>query len=187
MRTGKAPYVPKDTLRRTLDAQHGVHALRNRTILLLSHYLGLRAKELAGLTVGDVFDLATGQVKEVVRLTKTKGDRFREAFLVNDEARDHVRRHIISRPARSTAPLFLSQKGGAFTANTMQKLLHNIYAEAGVSASSHSGRRSFATRLIEGGADVYAVMQMMGHSSIMTTQQYFATSPERLKRFAGVL
>lgn len=187
MRNGKAPYVQKDTLHRTLQAQQGSHALRNRTILLLSHYLGLRSKELAGLTVGDVFDLHTGQVKEVVRLTKTKGDKFREAFLVNELARDHVRRYLVTRPARPRAPLFLSQKGGAFSPNTMQKLLHNIYADAGVAATSHSGRRSFATRLIESGADIYAVMQMMGHSSITTTQQYFATSPERLKKFAGVL
>lgn len=187
MRLGKAPYVPKDTLRRTLDAQRGTHALRNKTILLMSHCLGLRAKELALLLVGDVFDLHQGQVKEVVRLTKTKGEKFREAFLVNEECRDHLRRYLTTRPARATAPLFLSQKGGAFSPNTMQKLLHNIYTDAGVSASSHSGRRSFATRLIEGGADIYAVMEMMGHSSIMTTQQYFATSPERLKRFAGVL
>lgn len=187
MRMGKAPYVPKSDLRRALDGQQGQHALRNRTILLLSHCLGLRAKELALLLVGDVLDLHQGEVKEVVRLLKTKGEKFREAFLVNDEARDHLRRYLVTRPARADAPLFLSQKGGAFSPNTMQKLLHNIYAAAGIAASSHSGRRSFATRLIEGGADVYAVMQMMGHSSIMTTQQYFATSPERLKKFARIL
>lgn len=187
MRKGKAPYVPPDTLRRTLDAQVGTHTLRNRTILLLSHYLGLRAKELAGLLVGDVLDLRTGQVKDVVRLFVTKGSKFREAFLVNAEARDHVRRYIITRPARHEAPLFLSQKGGAFSPNTMQKLLHNIYESAGVQASSHSGRRSFATRLIESGADIYAVMTMMGHTSISTTQNYFTASPERLKRFANSL
>lgn len=187
MRLGKAPYVPKGDLRRALDAQQGSHALRNRTILLVSHYLGLRAKELALLLVGDVFDLHQGQVREVVRLLKTKGDKFREAFLVNDEVRDHLRRYLVTRPARADAPLFLSQKGGAFSPNTMQKLLHNIYAEAGIAASSHSGRRSFATRLIQSGADIYAVMEMMGHSSITTTQGYFATSPERLKKFAGAL
>lgn len=139
------------------------------------------------LLVGDVFDLHQGQVKEIVRLLKTKGDKFREAFLVNDEVRDHLRRYLVTRPARHDAPLFLSQKGGPFSPNTMQKLLHDIYADAGVAASSHSGRRSFATRLIEGGADIYAVMEMMGHTSISTTQAYFQTSPERLKRFAGIL
>lgn len=187
MRTGKAPYVPPTTLRRTLDAQAGIHQLRNRTILLLSHYLGLRAKELAGLVVGDVFDIHAGEVREVVRLFVTKGNKFREAFLVNAETRDHVRRYLVTRPARHDAPLFLSQKGGAFSANTMQKLVRNIYLEAGVAASSHSGRRSFATHLIEKGADIYAVMEMMGHSSITTTQGYFSTSPARLKRFAGAL
>lgn len=184
MRQGKAPYLSQEVLQRTLDAQVGIHALRDRTILLMSHYLGLRAKELAGLLVGDVFDPTTGQVREVVRLFRTKGDKFREAFLVNESVREHVRRYLIIRGTRADSPLFLSQKGGSFSANTMQKLLARIYARAGVEASSHSGRRSFATRLIESGADIYAVMQMMGHSSITTTQAYFSTSPERLKRFA---
>lgn len=187
MRLGKAPYVPKETLQRTLDAQQGTHALRNRTILLMSHCLGLRAKELALLVVGDVFDLHQGEVKEVIKLIKTKSDKPREAYIVNAQLRDHLRRYLIERPARFNAPLFLSQKGGAFSPNTMQKLMHNIYHDAGVLATSHSGRRSFATRLIESGADIYAVMEMMGHASITTTQQYFATSPERLKRFAGAL
>lgn len=187
MKTGKAPYVPPGVLRRTLDAQTGNHQLRNRTILLLSHFLGLRAKELAGLMVGDVFDFGSGDVKEVVRLFVTKGNRFREAFLVHQETRDHVRLYVATRPARKNAPLFISQKGGPFTANTMQKLIRNIYFSADVLASSHSGRRSFATNLIERGADIYSVMQMMGHSSIATTQAYFASSPERLKRLAGTL
>ena len=187
MRQGKAPYVPPTTLRRSLDAQQGIHALRNKTILLLSHYLGLRAKELAGLLIGDVFDPGTGQVREVIRLFRTKGDKFREAFLVNEEATDHVRRYLLTRGHRLNAPLFLSQKGGAFSPNTMQKLLHNIYQTADVAATSHSGRRSFATNLIEKGADIYSVMELMGHTSITTTQKYFATSPARLKRLVSVL
>ena len=58
---------------------------------------------------------------------------------------------------------------------------------AGVHASSHSGRRSFATHLIQNGADIYTVKEMMGHTSIATTQEYFTTSPERMKKFAALL
>lgn len=85
------------------------------------------------------------------------------------------------------SPLFLSQKGGAFSPNTMQRLIANLYKKGDVRASSHSGRRSFATRLIENGTDIYAVMELMGHSSIQTTQTYFATNPERLKRLSALL
>lgn len=184
MKKGKAPFVADDALERTLSAQRLRNGLRDQTILLMSHFLGLRSMELAALTVGDVFDLQTGQVKEVLRLVVTKGDRFREVFLVDEQTRDHVRRYLISRPARPDAPLFLSQKGGRFSGNTMQRLIANCYKKAGVRASSHSGRRSFATRLINSGADIYSVKELLGHSSIVTTQVYFATDPLRLKRLA---
>ncbi|TCV82693.1 tyrosine-type recombinase/integrase [Sulfurirhabdus autotrophica] len=190
MKQGKAPYIPVEVLERTLAAQSGYHAPRNRAVLLLSHYLGLRAKELSLLTIGDVFDPHSGSVKETIRLlaSMTKGERFREVFLVNEQSRENVRLYLLSRGIRHlAAPLFLSQKGGQFSANTMQRLIANIYKTANVKASSHSGRRSFATRLIESGADIYSVKELLGHSSIVTTQAYFATSPERLKRIAGVL
>lgn len=171
-----------------LQAQCGANADRDIAILYLSHYLGLRAKELASLRVGDVFDPKSG-VREVIRLLAmmTKGDRYREVFLVKDEARQAILRYISTRSTRPEAPLFLSQKGGALSPNTMQRLVANLYLKADVKASSHSGRRSFATRLIEAGADIYAVKELLGHTSIVTTQRYFSTSPERLKKTAGLL
>ncbi len=184
MKQGKAPFVSDDSLRRTLDAQRGCNALRDQTILLVSHFVGLRAMELAALKVQDVFDFRSGQVKDTIRLLVTKGDRFREVFLVDEETRDHVARHVQSRGVRPDAPLFLSQRGRAFSANTMQRLVANLYKKAGVRGSSHSGRRSFATRLINSGADIYSVKELLGHSSIVTTQVYFATDPLRLKRLA---
>lgn len=81
----------------------------------------------------------------------------------------------------------MSQKGGAYSPNTLQRHLHNLYAKASVKASSHSGRRSFATRLIQNGADIHTVMVLMGHSNIATTQKYLNTDIERLKRFAALL
>lgn len=184
MKKGKAPYVPEEALERTLAAQRGRNALRNRTILLVSHFLGLRAMELAALKVGDVFDHKTGQVRDTIRLLVTKGDKFREVFLVDEETRDHVRRLLLTRSRKPDAPLFLSQKGQPFSANTMQRLVANCYKQAGVRASSHSGRRSFATRLINSGADIYSVKELLGHSSITTTQVYFSSDPLRLKRLA---
>lgn len=187
MKTGVAPYVPKEVLARVIAAQDGCNVRRDQAILYFSHYLGLRAKEIALLSLGDVVT-SDGSIKEVIRLFKTKGNKFRESFLVNTDARESLRRYLATRGIRHLdAPLFLSQKGGAFTPNTMQRLIANLYKKADIKASSHSGRRSFATNLIERGADIYSVMQMMGHSSITTTQGYFATSPERLKRFANIL
>lgn len=190
MKQGKAPYVPKSALEDALLAQKGLHGQRDKAILMLSHYMGLRSMELAALTLGDLFDPQTGQIRDVVRLLAemTKGHKFREVFLVNERARETLRVYLTTRSLRHlSAPLFLSQRGGAFSANTMQRLLSIMYRRAGVRGSSHSGRRSFATHLIESGADIYAVKELLGHASIVTTQAYFSTSPTRLKKFVGML
>ena len=184
---GQAPYLPKEVLDRVIGDVRGINAARNRAVLLFSHYLGLRAKEIAGLVIGDVFDPRTG-IRDTLRLFKTKGDKFREAFLVNEETREALNAYLTYRGVTHTeTPLFLSQKGGAFSANTMQRMIGNLYRRASVRGSSHSGRRSFATRLIESGTDIFTIKELMGHSSISTTQQYFATSPERLKRAVASL
>lgn len=183
MKTGKAPYVSLEDLEYTMAVLEGRNARRNKAILLFSHYLGLRAKELAALKVGDVIEVRGGRTKEVVRLigAYTKGNKYREVFLVEDQVCKILREYVLAeRPLIADAPLFLSQKGGAFTANTMQKMIKNLYKQAGIEASSHSGRRSFATHLIRSGADIYSVQQLMGHSSIQTTQEYFASDPNHL-------
>ena len=82
---------------------------------------------------------------------------------------------------RLDVPLFKSQKGGFFNANSMVDLIKRIYQDAGLgNASSHSGRRKFATSLIESGADINCVKILMGYSSIQTTALYFSTNPDRL-------
>lgn len=188
MKRGKAAYIPPEVLEAVLAEQQGHLALRNRAILLTSHLAGLRSKELASLKVGDIIDPRTGEVREVTTLTRTKGDKPREIQLVNADLRSALIDYARARPRRPSAPFFLSQKGGAFTADTMRKLLKNIYAAAGLNrASSHSGRRSFATRLNQQGADIFSIMVLMGHSSITTTQEYIATDPLRLRRFAAAI
>lgn len=190
MKTGKAPFVSQNDLKLTMESLKGVNALRNRALLLFSHFLGLRAKEMASLKVGDVFDIKQVSVREVVRLigAYTKGNKYREVFLMDEVARTVVRQYIMKeRPMDAEAPLFLSQKGGAFSANTLQRAIANLYKQAGIHGSSHSGRRSFATNLIRNGADIYSVQQLMGHSSIQTTQEYFASDPNHLMEMAKKL
>lgn len=182
--TGKAPYLTEGELEQTLDTQKGVNALRNKCVLYFSHYLGLRAKELALLTIGDIYDFKQDRLKETIRLlgSITKGNKYREVFLVNPTARELVDEYISKeRPKDPKAPLFLSQKGGPFSPNSMCTMIINCYKRSGIQATSHSGRRSFATRLIRTGGDIYSIQQLMGHSSIMTTQQYLTSDPELLR------
>ncbi len=184
-KSGKAPYVSEQDLEITMSNTSGKNALRNKAVLLFSHFLGLRAKEIAALKVGDVYDLKRGELKEVIRLVSayTKGGKYREVFLIDEQAKQSVLSYLLTFRSDYNAedPLFLSQKNTKFSANTMQRMIGNLYKKAGVNASSHSGRRSFATRLIHSNADIYSVQQLMGHTSIQTTQVYFSSDPNRLK------
>lgn len=181
---GPAPAVPKQAFEQTLDALSGRQVLRNWAVLYASHYLGLRAVELARLTVGDAWDSRSADIKRHIRLKSayTKGNKFRSVPLASEEARKILRDYVCSRlPCGMDEPLFLSQKGGAFSPNTLQRMVKNLYRKAGVEGSSHSGRRSFATRLITAGVDIYRVKTLMGHASIQTTQRYFDTSDDLLE------
>lgn len=183
-KTGKAAFVSEQDLKITLDSLKGKNALRNKAILLASHFMGLRAKEIASLKMGDVYDFKNEILKDTIRLLAayTKGNKYREVFLLDDTARSIMQDYILSRPDQGpSAPLFLSQKLTPFTANTMQRMIGNIYKKAGINGTSHSGRRSFATRLIRHNVDIYSIQQLMGHSSIMTTQEYFVSDPNLLK------
>lgn len=184
IKSGKAPFITDDDLETTLNAIQGANANRNRTVIMFSHFLGLRAKELASLKIGDVID-RNGKINETIRLISayTKGGIYREVFLVDPIAQGYLKTYIYCdrSASASDSPLFLSQKGGSFSANTMQRMIGNIYKQAGIKASSHSGRRTFATRLIRNDVDIYSVQQLMGHSSIQTTQEYFVSDPNLLK------
>ena len=191
IKSGKAPYVPPEDLELTVGKLKGPNMRRNRVVLYFSHYLGLRAKELAALKLSDVYDHKRSKTKETIRLLAayTKGQKFREVYLVNEQAIDHLKAYLYAERCDSSpeAPLFMSQKGGHFNNKSMARMINTLYKQAGVNASSHSGRRSFATHLIRKNVDIHSVQQLMGHSSIQTTQEYFATDPNKLRDAMGKL
>lgn len=183
-KTGKAAYVSERDLQITMNNLRGKNSIRNRAVLLSSHFMGLRAKEMASLKIGDVYDFKNEILRDTIRLLAayTKGNKYREVFLLDSTARKIMLEYILSRPdVAPDAPLFLSQKLTPFTANTIQRMIGNLYKSAGINGTSHSGRRSFATRLIRRNVDIYSVQQLMGHSSITTTQEYFVSDPMLLK------
>jgi integrase/recombinase XerD len=132
----------------------------------------LRAKEIAALTVGDVYD-EQGSVREqfVLDAVQTKGAKTRTIW-INAKLRRQLELYRSSLFFKdSNRALFQSQKGGAFSANTMTQLFLNIYRAAGFeNASSHSGRRTFITELASKGVSVRVLAELAGHSSIQTTQ-----------------
>ena len=165
------------------------YTTRDSTILLFSIYTGLRAKELAALRVNDVYD-ADGAVRQQFTLSaaQTKGSRTRTVF-VNTALRTQLEHYARWRgKCDSAAPLFRSQKGKHFSANTMCQLFLNIYKACGLSdASSHSGRRTFITRLANKGIGVRVLAALAGHSSIATTQRYIDVNDAQLANAVELL
>lgn len=87
-----------------------------------------------------------------------------------------------------SSPLFESQKGGHFSANTMCQLFLDIYRAVGLKdASSHSGRRTYITRLANKGVGVRLLAELAGHSHISTTQRYIDVNAEQLSAAVELL
>lgn len=191
--TGKARVLSKKEMEKaiiTVKCQHinGRYRDRDAALLATSYYLGLRAKELAGLKIRDIIG-SNGEVAQAINLKITKGDKARTVYLPN-VLRDTLGSFLSSIIYNKNidGPLFKSQKGSCFSPNTLQSLLKRIYTKCSLdNCSSHTGRRSFATRLIEEGADIKAVSSLMGHSSITMTAKYVDDNPKRLSRIVNNL
>jgi integrase/recombinase XerD len=155
--------------------------LRDRAVLETLYGAGLRVSELVGLDVDDV-DLEEGSVRVL-----GKGSKEREVPL-GRYARDAVGAYLTQvRPglatARSRSALFLNLRGGRLTRQSVGKILARQTRLAGVrgDVSPHVLRHSFATHLLEGGADVRVVQELLGHASVATTQVYTLITREHLR------
>lgn len=159
------------------------HPTRDETIILISFYAGLRAKEIAALAVGNVFDEAGAvRIQFILSASQSKGGKTRTVYL-NQRLRKTLLEYGGSKYlSDSSHPLFESQKGGHFSANTMCQLFLDIYKAVGLKdASSHSGRRTYITRLANKGVGVRLLAELAGHSHISTTQRYIDVNAEQLK------
>ena len=165
------------------------HPTPDETIILVSFYAGLRAKEIAALTVGNVFD-ETGAVRTQFILTaeQSKGGHTRTVYLNQRLRRALLEYSAFIRITDPQRPLFASQKGGHFSANTMCQLFLDIYKAVGLKdASSHSGRRTYITRLANKGVGVRLLAELAGHSHISTTQRYIDVNSEQLSAAVELL
>jgi integrase/recombinase XerD len=184
-KTGQAKVLSDKELKQVLKfIEIGNHAKRNTAIVILSNYLGLRAKELASIKIDDVME--NGSIKKVLRLVAayTKGAKHRDISIENKTVIKTLQDYLLERKIEdgiafnTSAPLFKSQKKTAFSPNAMVRVLGDIYKSAGFNdASSHTGRRSLITKLAYSGIDLNSVRQIAGHSSIATTQRYIDDNP----------
>ena len=152
--------------------------LRDRAILELMYGSGLRVSEVAGVTV-DRVDLDRGRVTVV-----GKGDKEREVPL-GDPARQAVVAWLTVRSVLAPGEadeLFINRRGRPIGPRDIRRLVgrYGRAALSGRRVTPHTLRHSFATHLLEGGADIRAVQEMLGHASVATTQRYTHVSRSRL-------
>jgi integrase/recombinase XerD len=152
--------------------------LRDRAIVELLYSTGARVGELVALDLDEVVD------GELIRL-RGKGGKERvvpigsyaraalEVYLVR------TRPHLVARGG--TPALFLNRRGGRLSRQSVWQLLSDLGDQTGVAVSPHSLRHSFATHLLEGGADVRVVQELLGHSSVATTQIYTLVTIDSLR------
>jgi integrase/recombinase XerD len=157
-------------------------AMRDRALLEVLYGTGARISEAVGLDVDDL-DLDEG----VVRL-QGKGGKQR-LVPVGSYAQEAVTGYLVrARPelvstGRGTPALFLNARGGRLSRQSAWTVLGRAADRAGVSAgvSPHTLRHSFATHLLDGGADVRVVQELLGHASVTTTQIYTLVTVDKLR------
>jgi integrase/recombinase XerD len=175
--------LPVDDVRRLLEAPDpsSPAGLRDRAILELLYGSGLRISELTGLDVDDV-DVGSGSLRVL-----GKGGKEREVPL-GSFASTAVSSYLTrGRPALATGAtrgaLFLNARGGRLSRQSCARALGRYVRLAGIDrrVTLHTLRHSFATHLLEGGADVRVVQELLGHASVATTQIYTLVTSQHLR------
>jgi tyrosine recombinase XerC len=156
--------------------------VRDRAMLELAYACGLRCEEIVQLNTGDAdFDTETARVTG-------KGDKTRIVPFGEPAQRALERYLATARPAlvadRGEQALFLSKRGRRLSASDVRRRLARWVREAALAGgiSPHALRHSFATHLLEGGADLRSIQELLGHASVSTTQIYTRVEPSRLRR-----
>ena len=142
--------------------------LRDRAVMLLLYGAGLRISEALSIKKKDAPD---GDWLRVVG----KGNKYRDVPLLPIIC-DGVREYLDLCPydVNEDAPLFLGKRGGSLSPRIIQRRIENLRYELGLPSHTtpHALRHAFATHLLSGGADLRAIQQLLGHSSLSTTQRY---------------
>lgn len=176
-------YLTKEEINRLIEATQGDRptAIRDRAMIELLYASGLRVSELCQVQTGDL-DLELGLVRVV-----GKGNQQR-MVPVGSAARTAVSHYLMAaRPAllkgRVSRYLFVTARGGRLTRQGFWKSMAGYGRKAGIGRrlSPHMVRHSFATHLLEGGADLRSVQTMLGHVDISTTQIYTHVMRSRLQ------
>lgn len=175
-------FLTKEEITRLLGAPSGDDPFtrRDRAILETLYSTGMRVSELVAVDLDDL-DLESGFI-----ITRGKGRRERLALL-GEPAQRAVRNWLQAREAlgerfKNHAAVFLNRRGSRLTTRSVARLLERYLLIAGLDSrtSPHTLRHSFATHLLDAGADIRGVQELLGHRSLSSTQIYTHVSTQRL-------
>lgn len=178
-RTKKLPVVlSRQEVRMLLGA---IRNVKHRTMIALAYGAGLRVSEVVKLRVQDV-----SLDERMLMIRSGKGNKDRMTILPVSLL-DDLSQFVIGKQGSDV--LFASERGGALSSRTAQKVFMRALEKAGIqkNASFHSLRHSFATHLLENGTDIRYVQSLLGHRSIQTTQIYTKVTKQMLKQVQSPL
>jgi integrase/recombinase XerC len=190
-----APRLPKtlpramtlpDTERLLTADEDAPFPERDRALFELLYATGLRVSEAAGLDLEDV-DFASRLLRVVGKGNKERiapfGETAEDALAAYLPVRAARRKGSRAAEGDDGEPLFINARGGRLTTRSMARLLKHRLRAAGLPAeiSPHALRHSFATHLLEAGADLRAIQELLGHASLSTTQKYTHLDAARLR------
>ena len=156
-------YLTTDEVKKLIE---GVQNIKHRCIIKLLYGSGLRLSELLHLKVIDIDSKSM-----IIHIRNSKGNKDRVVMLSKallEELRTYFIKH------KPDDYLFEGQSGGMYSLKSVQVILKNAAAKAGIKkqVTPHTLRHSFATHLLEAGTDIRFIQQLLGHSSIKTTEKY---------------
>jgi integrase/recombinase XerC len=155
---------------------------RDLAILELFYSTGIRLSELAGMNLGDL-DLLSDQLKVRGKGRKERIVPVGTRAVLALRRYLHLREALLERSGGDRVAVFLSLRGKRLGPRAVQRIVHRMFdAIGGDGLRVHSLRHTFATHMLDAGADLRAVQELLGHASLSTTQVYTHTSVERLKK-----
>jgi len=180
LKTGR---VSHRTLSNDEQRRHDMLRLRDAALMDLIYATGLRVSETCGL---DVTDIDTGRyTTPIVLVRHGKGNKSREVPLV-DQAYASLKNYLAVRDrlGATGAALFVNAQGERLTPRSVQRMVKRWTIAGGIyaAATPHSLRHSFATHLLDEGADLRSIQELLGHASLASTQIYTKVSLEHLMK-----
>ncbi len=178
-------FMPVDEAFALMEAPDAstVWGARDKSILETLYSTGMRVGELVGLSDGD-FDFALGIVRVL-----GKGGKER-IVPIGEKAQTVIQEYLRQRDAlrppaggkERKAPVFINQRGGRLTSRSVARILRKHLIQGGLwrKISPHGLRHSFATHLLDAGADLRSIQELLGHASLSTTQRYTHVSMDKL-------